>query len=1008
MIVSGENMRIFTRILSAAVAAAVLFSAHATDVYALIPSQTEDGKNRSADIKADEYTLIESEHFDFIDADVSVFEHNGTKANVVLIQNDDPEKFFALEFATPVSDDKGAAHVLEHSIFGGCEKYPSANLASAIRSRSYTTFLNAFTEAEYTLFPAASLSEDMLLNLADYVADSCFEPMILRDEDIFRSEAWRLAPADDGGLQINGTVWSEMKGKYTPDIAAIQKAVGLLDRESPASYEYGGIPQQILKLSYDDVKAFYDKYYNAQHCTAYLYGDIRKPEEFLALLDTYFDENGKEESVADAGQDDLSEGFVLREFDIAFAALTDEGGSSEMVYAVDPVIADEGELEELYAFTKCCNMDGSTPRMYLQDAFPGSDFKFNILNDAGYVIFYVSADRMPKEDAQAFGQIMGQIFSAMTDEGLEKNEIETFKRAMETDVALSREGSGSTVNLLRSMANYHSGSRQVLSYLLLRERMADMEWFDVRTMENMASKLAKAPRSALAVINPRPDLQKRLDDEIDKSLKKLRDSMSDADMKKLSEDTKRITDTSSDDPSEYIDALSVVGVSDLDDVRRDVVVTDETDDTATRRICVHTKNKGINVTKLYLDASGLEENMLGYLALYTDIVNGFFVSAGEYDTKTLRALTGGCTTGSMQVSLSASSDPDDFRPYVTVDFSCTPSMTDRAYELAYTRLFDSRFDDPTVIKEAVSLIRDTVGKNIEKNPDRIACLASGAAYAPQLAYDEYTHYVEYYDFLGNLEDSIGGDYKNICAKLQSIGEYLNNSNGAVIGCALSPINESGYKRTSDEFTAKLKNRARDDHSCDLAGRDYPCALVTGGSVVSNAVGAPVSSDDPANSVALRIMTEQYLRPLLRSGYGTYGCSFKDAYPAVVVYTTGDTNVRETLDVYSQMGSAWKDIRKSMTQEDLDGYIMTMYLNMSVSSGELSDAVRLIDEMVSGRDAAWRKDALRRLKSLKLKDLERFDALFEELSENGSEATAGSADLINDNKDIFVRTITPFE
>ena len=109
--------------------------------------------------------------------------------------------------------------------------------------------MNACTKEACTLYPVASQSEKQLLKLADLYADLCFEPMILEDEDIFRSEAWRLSLEDpDGDLRINGTIYSEMSGKYSADMAAQNHAMELLYPGCVSSYAVGGIPGEILTL----------------------------------------------------------------------------------------------------------------------------------------------------------------------------------------------------------------------------------------------------------------------------------------------------------------------------------------------------------------------------------------------------------------------------------------------------------------------------------------------------------------------------------------------------------------------------------------------------------------------------------------------------------------------------------------------------------------------------------------------------------------------------------------
>ena len=109
--------------------------------------------------------------------------------------------------------------------------------------------------------------------------------MILKDEDIFSSEAWRYSlPDENEDITINGTVYSEMSAEHTADIEAVHAAIGLLYPGSSAAYDSGGIPSEILKLTYEDVCRFHDEYYHPSNCTAYLYGDIKDVKPHLELL----------------------------------------------------------------------------------------------------------------------------------------------------------------------------------------------------------------------------------------------------------------------------------------------------------------------------------------------------------------------------------------------------------------------------------------------------------------------------------------------------------------------------------------------------------------------------------------------------------------------------------------------------------------------------------------------------------------------------------------------------
>ncbi len=999
-------------ILTAAVAAAFLSP---RETFAL--PQPQNVLPQPKNDFSDKYTMEEAYDFEGYDAKVYVLKHDKTGAKVELILNDDPTGYFMLEFETPSKDNKGTAHVFEHSAMNGSVKYPSRSLFPAIKNRTYTTYINAFTKEACTIFPVASPSEKQLLALADYYADSCFEPMILEDEDIFRSEAWRLEIDDtDERLRVDGTIYTEMCSKYTADIAAIRAAMGLLYHDCATSFEPGGIPQDILTLSYDEVKEFHSKYYRPSNCTAYLYGDIKDPGAFLDLLDDYFVkfDNGsaKDKKIGEDKAVSFPSGYVEMKYD--FPSPDANGGinDSVLVFAIDLGRPDDDTLVKLYSFAKCCDLENSTPKTILRSMFPDTDLSFTILPDAGNAVMNISAKNIDGSMAPLFRTSVLAIMSDIAGQGLPDEELKYFKTRMETDAALAGEGENAVMDLLMSISNYHSGGRNELFYLKMRDRMLDMDWFNNNVIKAVASDhFADPARSAMSIVTPDAKAFAENEEKLEASLKKMYSSMSDKDREKLSKATKRIVEKASDDPTECLNRLNVVKVSDLQNNSKNTEISDKTDDKGTRHITVYSDTDGIDATVFYFDVSSVPSDMLGYLALYTDLVNGCFVPAGSCGREDLPYMISGCTAKGQDISLVTSTSGDDFCPYVAVRFSSTSESNKEAYELAYKRLFESVFDDPAMIKEGIAAIRNNVANNIINNPELVACYSAGCAKG--FEYYGYTHYLEYYDFLTKLEENIGEDHKDICEKLSSVAKYFNNSNGLIIGSVIPKKDEDAYEKCADDLAAKLEDRETKPVSFDLGDdRDHPLGIITAGRVVSNAVTVDATdvieySDDPVTVVALSIMTDRYLRPVTRGAYGAYSCSFMDMYPSISLFTGKDPTVKETFDVMSHLSDAWKKITGELTQEELDGYIITAYASQTASKGDINEAMMMISDMVAKEDVKSREKRLEDLKDLKLEDLGKYDALFEKMSENGKRVSVGSSNLIKKNADTFADIINQF-
>lgn len=204
--------------------------------------------------------------------------HVKTGLEVFHILNDDEENLFAFAFRTPPQDSTGVAHVLEHSVLCGSEKYPAKDPFLQLTNHSVNTYLNAFTAPDKTVFPASSLIKSDYFNLMSVYADAVFFPLLKKE--IFSQECWRLE--DD---KIQGVVFNEMKGNYASFMNVSGDAIeGALQKGTCYEHDSGGDPLAIPELTHSKLKAFHKKHYCTNNCLVFLYGNI-PTEEQLDFLD---------------------------------------------------------------------------------------------------------------------------------------------------------------------------------------------------------------------------------------------------------------------------------------------------------------------------------------------------------------------------------------------------------------------------------------------------------------------------------------------------------------------------------------------------------------------------------------------------------------------------------------------------------------------------------------------------------------------------------------------------
>ncbi len=1007
----NNNMKIIALILVSALVIRIPENVFAKT----LPAEASLSSSMKENDKICNFTVKSVTEFETFDAVVTVLEHDKTKACVEIIKNDDPNRCFMLEFGTRTYDDKGTPHVFEHAVTNGSKKYPSRSLTQAIYSGSYLTYGNASTGDRNTVYPIATLSERQLLKFADYYTDMCFEPLILENEDIFKTEASRYMLSDEAApIELNGTIYSEMRGRYTASRMAVRKAMGLAKPGCAASYESGGIPEDILKLTYEEVRDYHEKYYHPSNCTAYLYGDIRDTKSFLTLLDGYFGAyDGKEIKREDAKKQ--AAGFFEKKYEYPAPADSPADGRSSIVYAMDLGQLSDEELRLLYAIRAYCDRDTSVLNLRLGAMYPAASFSVKVDTDETGSVLYITADYMNENDSKIFRDTIDRIFNDIAKRGLSTKDIDNFRRQMRLENVLAREGANTQVSMLLGVSSMRSSGRGPLFYMNMIDGYSDMREFDNDLIKNFVKDHMTSPaRSALVTVVPRPGLLEENEKKLREELAKKKAGMTKEEIRELVRETKRITESATDDPTKYLEMINVITPADLPDTLQQYVTSDRTDRAGTRKIGVYTKNAGINSTQLFLDASGLPQEDLCYMSLFADLVNGRFVPAGDLSGSELAQRVNEVMPQGEDISFTVSSTGDEYTSYLTASFMCEPCDNSDAFELLRAQLFESDFSDTERIAAGIEAIRNTIRRSVNAHPENLMRYLTLAADGDGAAYYEYTHYIEYYDFLAEVLKKIEKDPKSVSDKLSRMGQYVNNRNGAVLGYVLSPESKKDYLEKANAFFDELENCDRAAVKYDLPKYRYPLAVITNRQTVYNAIGTGdvvelgMKKDLPVNALALSIIAEGYIRPQARDRYGAYGYSFRYDDSSQILFTADDPNTKETMEIFDGIGNAWGDLTRDMKKSTLDARIVTMYSKETVRSGDISLARALVNDIVAGERADHEAGRLQKLKKITVNDLRKLDDAMDRFSQNGRIVTIGSPLLINRNSNYYAEVIRPFE
>jgi presequence protease len=203
--------------------------------------------------------------------------HEATGARHIHIACPDDNNAFMVTFPTIPQDDTGVAHILEHIVLAGSEKYPVRDPFFSMLPRSLNTFMNALTSSAYTMYPFSTRNEKDFFNLLEVYLDATFFPKIA--QDAYKQEAWRFEFADGADasspLEYKGVVFNEMKGAMANAGSKMARTIGKgVFPDITYGNNSGGEPRAIPSLSWQQIRDFHATHYHPSNAYFYTYGSF--------------------------------------------------------------------------------------------------------------------------------------------------------------------------------------------------------------------------------------------------------------------------------------------------------------------------------------------------------------------------------------------------------------------------------------------------------------------------------------------------------------------------------------------------------------------------------------------------------------------------------------------------------------------------------------------------------------------------------------------------------------
>ena len=958
------------------------------------------------------FEAMELREAPLVGAQIVRFEHQKTGAQLFYIANDDTNRVFDLTFFTDAIDNTGLPHVFEHATLAGSEKYPSAALFFNLSFQTYNTYMNASTSKRFTTYPVASLSEAQLLRFADYYTDSCFHPMIMENESIYRTEAWRYRLADpEDELTMEGTVYSEMLGAWTLPRLSYTNVLKAMFPGSLVGNESGGDPDYIPDMTWDSLKSYHDLYYHPSNCAAYLYGQFEDYAAFLELLDGYFSEYERKDFVrTDDGYTPITEPVVE-----AVPFPVEQGSNTEhaanIYYGfVCPGLKDDPQQELVLNTLTDLLIDGaSSYQQSLQKALPYGSFGAFIEEEGPEYAIMLYASNVNAEDADTFKATADAALAEVAENGFPQDQVDGVMASLNIAAKLSRENSDPVEGFLETLIYSYADSGNPWAMLDYQDGMFHMDEWNKQGLyaKAVSDWLIGSQTTALVTTYPEPGAKEEKDAALAAKLAEIKAGMSEEEIADIVAASN--TEPAKEDAAESLAQLKAVDVESLPEEFKLYDVTDETDDGGIRRIDAVANVEGVGQASVFLDAAGLSQEELHWLKLYTDLL-GELDTAAHTKAELAKLFSRYLYNGNIYITLPRENG-EGYHPYLRLNWIAMDEDLDEGYDLMRELLFDTKVDDPARLMEQVQALKASNKSSITANPATVLLQRAMAVTSDRYRANAFVNGLAYYDFLCETEQLLADDPDTAVAKLEAVKAYFNNRNGAVTLFAGNAESIALNRELSGRFLDALDEREITPATLDLPVPAAREALVIDSGVQYNLLMADFAAlgleGYTADLDALTsLVNDTFLFPLLRDQYGVYTPqhgAMDDG--GVYVYAYRDPNIAETFDMLETLPELVSGME--IDQETLDGYILSSYSYYAMPKGELSGAIGAALDIMEGlpqdEELAW----MRELKQITPEKVHEYADMYAKLAENGRRMTAGAASAINANADRFDAVLNPF-
>ncbi len=937
-----------------------------------------------------------------LDIDVLEFRHKKTGAIHLHLANDNPENVFLVGLRTVPQDSTGVAHILEHTVLCGSEKYPVRDPFFMMIRRSLNTFMNAFTSSDWTAYPFASQNRKDYFNLLDVYLDAVFFSRVHELDFMQEGHRVEFEESDDPttDLVYKGVVFNEMKGAMSAPTSVLWQTLSKhLFPNNTYHFNSGGDPEVIPELSYEELVSFYKKHYHPSNAVFMTFGDIPAAElqtRFEDQVLTRFDALDDKISVEPAHR-------IHAPVRVEEAYALDEPDSTDKTHIVLSFLLGESiNLDERLQAHLLSNVlldNSASPLMQAleQTKLGTAPSPMCGVEDSNLeMVFACGVDGSKPESADDVESLIMSVLDEVAEKGVPSEQVEAVLHQLELSQREIR-GDGMPFGLQLILSGLSAAMQRGDAIAAIDLDPALERLREATNDKNFIPSLVKKllldnPHRVRLTLRPDDQISERRNAAEKQRLANQKSALTDNQISTILSKTKQLAERQlqEDDP----DVLPKVTLA---DVPPEMHICSGTDSTVGSFKATHYAQgtNGLVYQHAVVELPQLEEELMACLPMYTAYLSELGSGGRDYlQTQALQAqITGGI--GSYLMRRGKRDDEQDVSGYLVMRGKALLRNTAALSSLLNDTLHSVRFDEHTRIRELIAQSRAGREQSITGSGHVLAMSAASSGMSPTARLSHEVSGLEGIRALKQLDDQINNpiELARLCEQLAAVHEKMQQcpmqfmmvSEEENLEMVTKGLHSHFNPRNSKQFAAESLSPVREQarHLWQTSTEVNFCA---------KAYPTVPSSHEDAAALAV-------LGPFLRNGHlhrniretgGAYGGggSYDSDSASFRFYSYRDPRLTETLDDFDD-SIRWL-LNEKHTGQALEEAILNVVSSIDKPASPAGEARSDFHNQIFGRTAEVRQAYRQKILSVSLEDLHHVGATYFDLN------TASTAVITNTN------------